>query len=474
MVLVPGRRAGQGRGLLAERRRAFPGILRAGPSHHLGVGVGSGEVAETVVQQRRGRLRLNQGQDRDREGLDVPHHVAVIVVIVVPGGQTKDRSRGARRGVDRAVEIEERRVGQGLPARLGAEQLDPPFPQLVPRGAVLGPDDLESVVARLGGHAARLLVGPAVQGAGHEAGDLAQAIGRSGAGPESVGRDQSRGIERWPQRLGLRAGPARHLREIGHAHAPQRPRRLPEQNAVAGGRRLARRIAQEPQGSSQHAGDRDAGADLQLAGAVHRQGDFLADQGRILAAGEGQHRAADPPLASGEHEPASQFTRSEVVGLFQVADLMQLVRKPNAIDGDVAGQRIGRRRGRLDAALWILAGIAADQGHAGLQRLGADAQADQAVADIGGQIAVPLPGHGRWADGSRHVISCWLTVSSKTPTRREGSRTSTRRRALPCTSPGRRPSWDSWTAGLRSSPARIPASVRGSPRNWRARARTSP
>ncbi|WP_395443310.1 hypothetical protein [Caulobacter sp. UC70_42] len=81
---------------------------------------------------------------------------------------------------------------------------------------------------------------------------------------------------------------------------------------------------------------------------------------------------------------------------------MQQVRQPNAVNGDVASQRIGRRGGRLDAALGVLAGVAADQGHAGLQRLGANAQADQAIADIGGQIAIPLPGHGRRADGSLH------------------------------------------------------------------------
>jgi hypothetical protein len=70
----------------------------------------------------------------------------------------------------------------------------------------------------------------------------------------------------------------------------------------------------------------------------------------------------------------------------------------------VAGRRrMGRRR--LDPALGILAGIAANQGHAGLQRLGANAQSDQAIADIGGQIAMPFPGHGRRADGFGHGIS---------------------------------------------------------------------
>jgi hypothetical protein len=38
----------------------------------------------------------------------------------------------------------------------------------------------------------------------------------------------------------------------------------------------------------------DTGANLQVAGAIDRQGHLLADQGRILAAGEGQHRAVEP------------------------------------------------------------------------------------------------------------------------------------------------------------------------------------
>jgi hypothetical protein len=76
---------------------------------------------------------------------------------------------------------------------------------------------------------------------------------------------------------------------------------------------------------------------------------------------------------------------------------MLQVRQPNPVHGDVAGQGIRRRGGRLDAALGILADIAADQSHAGLQRLAADAQADQAIADIGGQIAIAPSGHGRRA-----------------------------------------------------------------------------
>jgi hypothetical protein len=267
MVLVPSRRAGRGaasspndgelsQGNCAPVRPIILALARAGRD------CGTGSPAA------RGGLGLDEGQDRDREGLDVPHHVAVIVVIVVPGRQTEDRGRRARRGVDRAVEIEERRVGQGLPARLGADQPDPAFPDLVPGRAVLGADDVEAVVPRLGDHATGLLVGSAVQGAGHEAGDLAQAVGRPRPRPEGVGADQARGVQRRPDRLDRPPPAARHLGDIGQAHPPQRPGRLPQQHAVARGLGLARRVAQKPQGAPQHARRGDAGPDLQVAGAV--------------------------------------------------------------------------------------------------------------------------------------------------------------------------------------------------------------
>ena len=40
-----------------------------------------------------GDVRLKKAEDRNHEGLDIPHHVAIVIMVVVPGRQTEDRGR---------------------------------------------------------------------------------------------------------------------------------------------------------------------------------------------------------------------------------------------------------------------------------------------------------------------------------------------------------------------------------------------
>src|SRR4029079_15527848 len=133
------------RGLVAGRRRALPGELGAPSAHQLGVPPGRWKCSEAIVEDRRGRGRLHQRQDRDNEGLDVPHLVAIVVVIVVPGRQTEDRGRRRRRRMDRTVQVEERGVNQALPFLVSPDDPYAALPELLPRVAVLGADRLEPI-----------------------------------------------------------------------------------------------------------------------------------------------------------------------------------------------------------------------------------------------------------------------------------------------------------------------------------------
>lgn len=90
-----------------------------------------------------------------------------------------------------------------------------------------------------------------------------------------------------PDRLDVGHGGAPHLGNVGAADLAQRARAFPQQGTVASGLRLTGRLAHVPQRPAADARGVDGGANLQAAGAVELDGDFLADQGGILAAGEG-------------------------------------------------------------------------------------------------------------------------------------------------------------------------------------------
>ena len=73
------------------------------------------KIADAVVEDALGRVRLQKAEDRNDERLDVPHHVAVVVVVVVPGREAEDRGRCGRRDVRRAEQVKESGVGERLP-----------------------------------------------------------------------------------------------------------------------------------------------------------------------------------------------------------------------------------------------------------------------------------------------------------------------------------------------------------------------
>ena len=97
---------------------------------------GAVERAPPEAEHRRCRLRLGEEQGRDGEGLDVPHHVAVVVVVVPPLGESEDARAGRAGAVDGRLQVEERGVSARLPVLVGAEQHQTSTPQVLPQCGV--------------------------------------------------------------------------------------------------------------------------------------------------------------------------------------------------------------------------------------------------------------------------------------------------------------------------------------------------
>ncbi|WP_225212180.1 hypothetical protein [Brevundimonas guildfordensis] len=73
------------------------------------------------------------------------------------------------------------------------------------------------------------------------------------------------------------------------------------------------------------------------------------------------------------------------------------------VDRQVPAQRIGGGGG-FDPALGVGAGEPVEEDHAGEERNLSNPQADQAVAEIGRQVAVSRPEDGLWIQGRRGTV----------------------------------------------------------------------
>ncbi len=163
MVLPRRALAAAGGGFLSGRGGRLPWEAKALLAAHLGVVADTVEVADAEVQQRVGGGRLQHAEQGRGEGVHVPHHVSVVVVIVAPGGQAEDRGGGRRSGVHRGVQVIEGGVRQRLPLLFGPDQPDAPAPDIGPGLLVAAADVVEP--ERLGPvqQAHRLGVGLMVQ-----------------------------------------------------------------------------------------------------------------------------------------------------------------------------------------------------------------------------------------------------------------------------------------------------------------------
>ncbi len=237
VVFPGGARAGAGRGLLAGRWRRFPREPQALEAVHPGVVADLVQMAAAEVEQRLGRRRLQHAQQRRREGVDVPHDVAEVVVIVPPGREAEDRGGRRRGGMHRGVQIVEPGVGQGLPLGVGAHQPDAAAPDFGPGVPIALPQRVEAEFHGADQQAQGVRVRLVVHQGGHEAGHLAEADRTAAPEPDPVARLQGAGIVPGvlrPFRL------RRPLRGQGEAAARGLAVRSPEQDPVAGRLGLAR------------------------------------------------------------------------------------------------------------------------------------------------------------------------------------------------------------------------------------------
>ena len=90
VILVPRGGAGQ-RGRFLPGWCALPGKLKTPSAAQPRIANGVGKRARSVVENAFGDVRLQEAEDRNDEGLDVPHHVAIVVVVIMPSRETEDR-----------------------------------------------------------------------------------------------------------------------------------------------------------------------------------------------------------------------------------------------------------------------------------------------------------------------------------------------------------------------------------------------
>ena len=120
--------------------------------------------------------------------------MTVVVVVRRPVGEAEQRSAGQRRGMGRAQQVEEARVGDRLPSTIGSLDLDPAPPQLRPGLAVRAPQAVETVLRAQGGDPSGLLVRAGVRQVRHDRGDQAEAVASIASRPELVRRREPAAI----------------------------------------------------------------------------------------------------------------------------------------------------------------------------------------------------------------------------------------------------------------------------------------
>ena len=156
--MVLGVRTGTGGDLVAVDRTALPWIHGAPPAMKPCVVPGGLEVSMAVVEQRPCRIGRQQQKRRHRERLDVPHHVAVVVVVVGPVRQPEQRCARQRRGMDRAQQVVGARIDDRLPARVSPVDRDAALPEIVPDRPVFLAESLATAAGTKRGEPAGLLV----------------------------------------------------------------------------------------------------------------------------------------------------------------------------------------------------------------------------------------------------------------------------------------------------------------------------
>jgi hypothetical protein len=119
---------------------------------------------------------------------------------------------------------------------------------------------------------------------------------------------------------------------------------------------------------------------------IHRYRHLLANKTWLVPTAEYKHLHSGLEASAFELEPAQQLACREVVRLVDYGDGIDRIRQPRSCDLDVPGDGIRRDGDGLDMSLWMLPRVAAHKRHSGAERHVADAEADDAICDVGWKL----------------------------------------------------------------------------------------
>ena len=117
--------------------------LKTAPTAPTSVARRAGDTAPAEFQDAFGRTRLKKAEDRDNERLNIPHHMPIVIVIVMPSRQSEYRGGSGGGGMGRGQEVKGCRVSHGLPTRISANQENSALPKFGPCLPVCSADGLE-------------------------------------------------------------------------------------------------------------------------------------------------------------------------------------------------------------------------------------------------------------------------------------------------------------------------------------------
>ena len=279
-----------------------PGKLGAVVAVQAGVELGRLQVLEPELEQRAAGVWLGEGQGQMREGLDVPHHVALVVVVVGPEGEAEHGRAEQRGDVGRAVQVEEGGVGQLLPAGIVGVDQDPAAPEVPPALAVLLAQPVPALDPRSPDLAGGLPVGLGVKRAGHQRGHLAEHVAGAGLCVDLVlGAQGRRLVEAFEGALD-RARSCEARDESGAAGA-EPTSGFPQHPAVADRLIGARRLGAALQHAARHAFVVDAAGEHQRQRPVDRDRHLLQHHRQRGAAAESDHLYMGAAVRRAEGKP---------------------------------------------------------------------------------------------------------------------------------------------------------------------------
>ena len=202
-----------------------------------GVRARRGYRAAPEPKERAGRVGMGENQRREGEGLDVPHDVTAVVVVLGCIRQSEDAGAGQRRRTCRRMQIVEARIRAALPV-FGPVDERPPLPQVGPRLAVRLAQRVPTAAESSGHEQRRLSVRARMRKVRNQADDRSEPLRLTGSRVDRIRhRDETLVFPDLHDRIGVHV-----VAHRGDDHAA--PRRaahaLPGQPGI-GGRRLTAR-----------------------------------------------------------------------------------------------------------------------------------------------------------------------------------------------------------------------------------------